>query len=522
MSRDAIRIAVVGHTNAGKTSLLRTLTRRARFGEVSDRPGTTRHVEQVALQVDGREAVSFVDTPGLEDSVSLREHLLEVAPPEATPPERIRAFLQGPEAHGMFEQEAKVLRAMLDVDAAFLVIDAREPVLPKFRAEVELLSFCAKPVLPVLNFIGHAGSREADWRALLSAYGLHSVVRFDAAAPFVGAERELYHDLGTLLNHHRQALNHIVQSLEREAGRRRDEAATLIAELAVDVAAMRRPVSAARPGEAGGAAEPSRQGERSRLDESGGSGERAAAIAALRTDVAARAQRCTDDLLALYGFREGDADEAPLPQLEGRWSMDFFSAEAAREAGLRLGKGAAIGAAVGAVADVAVAGLSLGAATAIGASIGGALSQGLGPAGRKLANLLTNVQELTVEDRVLLVLVSWQLSLVDALERRGHGATSRIRAAVGAASTDDASIGASTRPASPAPATNAPDRQPLNAVIRAARPARGHPEWESGPRGHGAASPRRQALVGEVAGVLRPMMGSGLDRPPDEVAVSPP
>ena len=45
----ALRIAVVGHTNAGKTSLLRTLTRRAAFGEVSDRPGVTRHVERIDL-----------------------------------------------------------------------------------------------------------------------------------------------------------------------------------------------------------------------------------------------------------------------------------------------------------------------------------------------------------------------------------------------------------------------------------------------------------------------------------------
>ena len=276
---------------------------------------------------------------------------------------------------------------------------------------------------------------------------------------------------------------------------------------------MPRTVPAERAGESGEAAEPSRPGEPSRPDESAGSvgsGGREAAITALRADVAAHAQRCTDDLLALYGFREGDADEAPLPQLEGRWSMDFFSAEAAREAGLRLGKGAAIGAAVGAVADVAVAGLSLGAATAIGASIGGALSQGLGPAGRKLANLLTNVQELTVEDRVLRVLVSWQLSPVDALERRGHGATSRTHAAV-----ED--------PASPASAST-PDCHPLHAVVRAVRPARGHPEWETGPHARGAASPRRQALVDEVAGVLRPLMGSGRDRPParGEAAVSPP
>ena len=50
---DPIAIAVVGHTNAGKTSLLRTLTRRSGFGEVSDRPGTTRHVESIDLRIDG-------------------------------------------------------------------------------------------------------------------------------------------------------------------------------------------------------------------------------------------------------------------------------------------------------------------------------------------------------------------------------------------------------------------------------------------------------------------------------------
>ena len=50
---EALKLAVVGHTNVGKTSLLRTLTRDAGFGEVSHRPSTTRHVEGARLSVDG-------------------------------------------------------------------------------------------------------------------------------------------------------------------------------------------------------------------------------------------------------------------------------------------------------------------------------------------------------------------------------------------------------------------------------------------------------------------------------------
>ena len=42
-----LKLAVVGHTNVGKTSLLRTLTRDVGFGEVSHRPSTTRHVEEI-------------------------------------------------------------------------------------------------------------------------------------------------------------------------------------------------------------------------------------------------------------------------------------------------------------------------------------------------------------------------------------------------------------------------------------------------------------------------------------------
>ncbi|MEJ8810091.1 GTPase/DUF3482 domain-containing protein [Variovorax ureilyticus] len=454
-----IRIAVVGHTNAGKTSLLRTLTRRVNFGEVSERPGTTRHVESVDLDVGGRTAVRFFDTPGLEDAVALREHL-EAFDKGLTPPDRIRGFLRSPEAHGVFEQEAKVLRAMLDIDAAFLVIDAREPVLPKFRAEVELLNACARPVLPVLNFLHGAAHRENAWKDLLSAYGLHVVVRFDAAAPFVGAERELYRDLSTLLRDRRAELDKVAASLDAEFSQRRTAACQRIAELLVDATAMRRTASAAEFADEHG---------RHRL------------VAELQKSLFDKAQRCADDLLTLHGFREGDADEAPLPAIEGRWTMDFFHPEAMKDAGILLGKGVAVGAAVGVVADLALAGLSLGTGAALGGAIGGAMSQGLGPLGRKLANKLRDVHELTVEDRVLFVLMGWQVRLLRALEYRGHAAVDRIGA--------DGPVGI--------------DRHALADVVRTAQPARSHPDWESGNRLRWREAPQRQELTSHVARGLR-------------------
>lgn len=44
-----LEIAVVGHTNTGKTSLIRTLLRSTSFGRVDDAAGTTRHVERATI-----------------------------------------------------------------------------------------------------------------------------------------------------------------------------------------------------------------------------------------------------------------------------------------------------------------------------------------------------------------------------------------------------------------------------------------------------------------------------------------
>ena len=57
---EGVQIAVVGHTNAGKTSLLRTLTRQSGFGEVSDGAAKTVYVrlEQVGSGTDTFDAVS--------------------------------------------------------------------------------------------------------------------------------------------------------------------------------------------------------------------------------------------------------------------------------------------------------------------------------------------------------------------------------------------------------------------------------------------------------------------------------
>jgi hypothetical protein len=391
-----LRIAVVGHTNAGKTSLLRTLTRRRDFGEVSPRPGATRHTEAVDLVAQGRVLVEFWDTPGLEDAVGL-EVELQAFP--GTPTERLQQLLASPLAAGDFEQEAKVIRALLgELDAAMLVIDCREPGLPKYQAEMRLLAACAKPIFPVMNHVAAPGAQLPLWQQALRQAGLHAHAVFDAVAPFAGAEQTLYADLASLLPHKRAQLEAVREALAHEARLRQQAATRLAAQSLVQLAQLRELVS---------------------VDELKQPQRKQQVLDAFQQRVMRALQAPQARLLALYGFEAGDAQLAEQ-RLAGDWADDLFNPALLKQVGLRLGKGAAIGAAVGAVADVALAGLSLGTGMALGATVGGIASQGWKPAWALLRNRLNGQQTLRLEDAALCLLAQRWAELIATLDARGH------------------------------------------------------------------------------------------------------
>ncbi|KMY01263.1 GTPase SAR1 [Pseudomonas syringae KCTC 12500] len=398
----AIRLAVVGHTNVGKTSLLRTLTGDVSFGEVSHRPSTTRHVEGARLSVDGEALVELYDTPGLEDAIALLDYLERLDRPgeRLDGPARLTRFLEGSEARQRFEQEAKVMRQLLDSDAGLYVIDAREPVLAKYRDELAVLASCGKPLLPVLNFVSAQQHREPEWREALSRLGLHALVRFDSVAPPEDGGRRLYESLALLLESARPRLERLIDDQEKQRTAKRHSAARLIAELLIDCAACRRSVETT--------ADQEQQ-----------------AVEALRKAVRQREQQCVEALLKLYAFRKDDVSSSDLPLMDGRWGDDLFNPETLKLMGVRVGGGVAAGAAAGAGVDLMVGGVTLGAAALVGAIAGGALSTARSYGGRLLGKLKGR-RELTVDDAVLRLLALRQRHLLLALGVRGHAALHSI------------------------------------------------------------------------------------------------
>lgn len=449
-----VKIAVVGHTNTGKTSLLRTLTRNSEFGEVADSPGTTRHVEGARLKLDGKPVLEWFDTPGMEDSIALLEYLERLDNPDTRRdgPARIRRFLDSPEAHRRYEQEARVLTKMLDCDAALYVIDARDPVLSKHRDELALLAACGRPLLPVLNFVNAPAHRADEWRDAMSRLGLHAALEFDTVAPPLDGERQLYAKLAVLLDRHASILHRLSDAMVLQRTERNQAAWQLAADLLIDVAALRV------------ASPPDDEALQTHA-------------ATLREQVRRREQACVDALLALYNFHRSDYAEDDLPLTDTRWGMDLFHPQALKDMGIQLGTGMAAGAMAGAAVDMLSAGLSLGTGMLIGAAAGG-LWQSVERFGGRLMGKLRGYREITVDDAVLRLLAMRQRQLINALERRGHAARDPVHL---------------DRPADEAwRSGRLPD---------ALKEARSRPEWSALNKGH-EDDERRKRTIAELARIL--------------------
>lgn len=405
MSHSArLHIAIVGHTNTGKTSLMRTLTRDRVFGEVADAPGTTRQVQSALCWLDGQPVLAWYDTPGLEDSIALRDWI-ESLPDEGSRLEgsdRVERFLRDEQAAHRFEQEHRVLQQVMHSDAVLYVIDVREPVLPKYRDELYLLNACARPVLPLLNFTASPGAEPQPWVQALARLGLHMHLQFDSVTPPIDGEALVFQMLGQLLSAHRALLKQLSEQAYNARLQRRGQALGQIAELLIDTAALE---DFSAPDEA--------------------SIQRV--VAKQQREVRQAEQQCVDTILLMFQFGRDEYLAADLAWSDGGWHSDPFSAQAMREAGVHLGKGVAAGALAGAAVDVMSAGLTLGTGTLIGAAAGAAW-QGLERWGTDLLARVKGARSVRVSDEVVLVLAVRQLQLLDALEHRGHAAQGPVRA----------------------------------------------------------------------------------------------
>jgi len=410
-----INVAVVGHTNSGKTSLIRTLLRDDRFGDIDDAAGTTRSVEKSAVFADDVEVLNLFDTPGFEDSSALLQELEALAKTVDTrlPVDLLQAFIQKEKSFPDFEQEIKVLRQAIDSDVLLYVIDVREPLLGKYKDEIEILSTAGKPILPVFNFI--EGNKESliRWREQMAAFNLHAALEFDSVVFEFEAEKRLYQKLQSLLESHYQTLQNLINYRQAVWENLKHAAANRIFLLLTEVACYRREVS--NKAITNGA----EKNNFTNVDMTND-------ITIMQNFVRQAEQSALNDLLTIFSFTQLDVELKQLAVVDGRWELDIFSPRLLKDFGLNIGASAISGAAVGAGVDLMVGGLSLGAASILGAALGAGWAT-VRNYQQELMAAWRGHKWLCVDDNTVSVLYLRQRKLLHALTRRGHATQNKLQ-----------------------------------------------------------------------------------------------
>lgn len=400
--RDAslLNIAVVGHTNTGKTSLIRTMLRSTAFGRIEDAAGTTRHVERATIFAGQEAILNLYDTPGIEDVYALREKLSKMAASKkcAIQAAILNDFTQQIAPDDPLEQEAKVIRQVLRSDVLLYVIDVREPILEKYLVEIELLSKALKPIIPVFNFIEAHRADLLKWRQRLAELNIHASLEFDTVAFTFEAEKRLYQKIQSVAEGYYQLLQRLIDFRAQVWRQLCQSAAKRVVALIVTAACYRQTV------------------------DRGGQGDTVQSTAQKLQQAIRQAERdCLHDLLAIFNFTQQDVVLQNLPIQDGHWQLDLFAPGVLKAYGLDIGSSALKGAAAGAGIDLMVGGLSLGAASLLGALAGTGWST-FRRYGKEIQAKIQGTSWLCSDDNTLQILYLRQQQLLNKLMHRGHAA----------------------------------------------------------------------------------------------------
>ena len=209
---NGLSLSLVSHTNAGKTTLARTLLGRD-VGTVRDAPHVTEFADVFTmLETPQREQLLLWDTPGFGDSLRLVKRLRASSDPigwlvaEVWDRWRDRPFWASQQAMKNVRDEADVM--------LYLVNASELPEAAGFVApEMALLGWVAKPVIVLLNQLGAprgAAAEDADlhrWREHLARYPqVHAVLPLDAFARCWVQEGTLLQAIEAALPPERRAL----------------------------------------------------------------------------------------------------------------------------------------------------------------------------------------------------------------------------------------------------------------------------------------------------------------------------
>ena len=361
-----INLSLISHTNAGKTTLARTLLGRD-VGEVRDAAHVTDLSTGYVLVQNAEDTLMLWDTPGFGDTARLVARLKMSGNPIGW--FLVQVWDRWRERPLWSSQQAiKNAREQADV-ILYLVNAAEDPAAASYiPMEMEVLGWIGKPVVVLLNQIGPPRediSREiARWREVGVPGLVRAVLPLDAFARCWVQEIALLETVTPLLPMHKaDAMAGLSRRWEELNETRFKSAMSVLARYLLRAAVAHEAVDEQGwQGKMAGALSGKPGGDRAKRK----------AMESLTTKLSDDTSASTDELIRLHSL-SGKAIRTVLERVSKDYALQFKAPEGAVAA---MG-GIVSGAMGGLVADLAAGGLTLGGGMIVGAILGALGGTGL-------------------------------------------------------------------------------------------------------------------------------------------------
>lgn len=398
------RISVIGPTNEGKTSVLRTLTGDPNFGEVNPLSGTTKKALIQKVFFSGAELLQLIDTPGFQMSGAILDRLNG----DDIQPEDILAAI--PEEDVNYTHDLRAWREIVRCDIIIYVANIREtPEQSLIRDSLDLLVGIKRPILVLFNNVPDEQDpdRNVDdfreqWIEELRRRQIYTWQIYDAHHRNFENEVELFEKLAVYIT---DPIAAKVLKLELENRRSREirrmqDSRRIICDLLFLTAELKAEERNVPPE------------EREKRNES--------VVDELNQKIYETEHQAHVALLQAWGFGTGILDSALISvSTRTMEANDLLGKEAFEHYTNGTTLGAGIGAGLGLALDIALAGLSLGTGMAIGAVIGGALGGGISGFQQLHYDKASRIITALPEKEVLFLLLNRAVELVRKLQARG-------------------------------------------------------------------------------------------------------
>lgn len=219
------RLAIMGHPNAGKSSVVATLTENDRIA-IDKRAGTTTKSDFYPVVIDGRTVIEFIDTPGFQNPNAI----LEWFQTHEDTPDLAHAFVKAHRDDPLYAHDVALMEPVAEGAGIILVVDGSKRIKEKDRVEIELLRLTARPRMAILNNLSRQDRYMNQWRDALSK-AFNSVREFNAHRATYDERIKLLNALKSIDQRWEPMLEEAVDAFAHDWERRTDQAVGTILDL---------------------------------------------------------------------------------------------------------------------------------------------------------------------------------------------------------------------------------------------------------------------------------------------------